>query len=107
MFGALKCMSNIPSVFISVLNLVKCNSSKLHVFPIKMPKKKGKKEKKEIIMIKNNKNNPHKLNPFDMFRLPVTYTLSSQIVGVPSPSPSPPFPPKLVMNVSILQVFAT
>lgn len=59
-----------------------------------MPKKKGKKEKKEIIMIKNNKNNPHKLNPFDMFRLPATYTLSSQIVGVPSPSPSPPLPPK-------------
>lgn len=42
MFGALKCMSNIPSVFISVLNLVKCNSSKLHVFPIKMQKKRKK-----------------------------------------------------------------
>lgn len=45
MFGALKCMSNIPSVFISVLNLVKCNSSKLHVFPIKMQKKERKKGK--------------------------------------------------------------
>lgn len=45
MFGALKCMSNIPSVFIFVFNLVKCNSSKLHVFPIKMQKKE-KKEKK-------------------------------------------------------------
>lgn len=45
MFGALKCMSNIPSVFIFVLNLVKCNSSKLHVFPIKMQKKKKKKGK--------------------------------------------------------------
>lgn len=45
MFGALKCMSNIPSVFIFVLNLVKCNSSKLHVFPIKMQKKRKKKGK--------------------------------------------------------------
>lgn len=45
MFRALKCMSNIPSVFISVLNLVKCNSSKLHVFPIKMQKKRRKKGK--------------------------------------------------------------
>lgn len=65
MFGALKCMSNIPSVFISVLNLVKCNSSKLHVFPIKMPKKKRKKgkERNEIIMIKNNKNNPPQIKP--------------------------------------------
>lgn len=45
MFGALKCMSNIPSVFIFVLNLVKCNSSKLHVFPIKMQKKRRKKGK--------------------------------------------------------------
>lgn len=63
MFGALKCMSNIPSVFIFVLNLVKCNSSKLHVFPIKMQKKEEKKEKKEIIMIKNNKNNPPQIKP--------------------------------------------
>lgn len=62
MFGALKCMSNIPSVFIFVLNLVKCNSSKLHVFPIKMQKKK-KKKGKEIIMIKNNKNNPPQIKP--------------------------------------------
>lgn len=45
MFGALKCMSNIPSVFIFVLNLVICNSSKLHVFPIKMQKKRRKKGK--------------------------------------------------------------